>query len=218
MVQAETIVGPQSKADGSQLALRSSRTGAGVVTDAHGKYQEALLRGNVYSLSVVAGTPTAYTGAAGGTPLLAIHNPAGSQKALVVLAVILGITTTPVITTASAASTLRAYGGVSASPTGTVTAPTNMLTYAASGSIAKAFSNTPLTGSTALSIAIAGLATALSVSNATVEIGSTLTSSWVDVAGTLVAIPGNEIAVGLVTVPGSIAVDATIIWEEVPYP
>jgi len=62
MVQAETIVGPQSKADGSQLALRSSRTGAGVVADAHGRYQEATIRSNVYSLVLTATT----TGVAAG--------------------------------------------------------------------------------------------------------------------------------------------------------
>src|SRR5712664_3100170 len=98
MVQAETVVGPQTRSDGTQQALRGSRTGAGVVTDAHGRYQEAVLRGNVYSLSAAAAAPTAYTGAAAGTPLLAVFNPAGTGKALVGLAVLAGMSTVPVIT------------------------------------------------------------------------------------------------------------------------
>src|SRR5690348_8314168 len=134
MVQAETIVGPQARGDGTQAALRADRTGAGVVTDAHAKYQEAILRGNTYSLSVAAGAPSAYTGAAAGTPLLAVYNPPNSGKVLVGMALLIGMSTVPVITTASAATPVEAYVGTPGIiGTGTVTVPTNMLTGQASG-------------------------------------------------------------------------------------
>ena len=83
--------------------------------------------------------------------------------------------------------------------------------------MAKGFVNTALTGSTALTALLTGLATIIAVSNATIEVGATLTESWVDIGGLLVAIPGNEVAVGLVTVPASVVVDATLFWEEVSY-
>src|SRR2546425_11562392 len=96
MVQAETIVGPQQKADGSQLAFRSSRTGAGIVADAHGRYQEATIRGNVYSLVLTATSTGVAAGniagaAAAASTQFALWNPASSQKALVLLKFGMGV-------------------------------------------------------------------------------------------------------------------------------
>ncbi len=211
------VAGPKTVGDGTAQPLRLGRDGGLVTQDAHSRYQEAILRGNVYSLSVGAGAPTAYTGAAAGTPLLCIHNPANSGKNLVVLAVLVGVSTVPVITTTSASTPVEAYIGPSTLPTGTTTAPLNLLTGATSGSIAKGFVNTALTGSTALTLALGGLSTIAAVSNATVEVAFQISHSWIEVAGMLNAIPGNEVTIGVRTVPGSLAVDATIIWEEVPY-
>lgn len=210
-------VGELQGQDGAIQPLRLTRKGALASTDAHARYQEANLRGNLYTLTVAAGTPTAYTGAAAGSPLLAIHNPSNSNKAAVVIGVGLGITTFPVITTTSASSVLEAYIGPSATPTGTTSNPLNLATGKPTGSAMLGFSNTALTGSTALTFAHA-IATVAAISNATIEVAGLLSSDWTEVAGLLIATPGNEVAVGLRTVPASIVVDCTIVWEEVPYP
>src|SRR5262245_59821083 len=102
-------VGELVGSDGAIQPLRLTRTGAVGTADVHAKYQEAIMRGNVYSLSVAAGTPVAYTGAAAGTPLLALFNPLGSAKALVGMVVLAAMSTVPVITTTSAATPVEAY-------------------------------------------------------------------------------------------------------------
>lgn len=213
-------VGELAGQDGAIQPIRLGRKGAVVTQDAHAKYQEAIMRGNVYSLSVAAGAPTAYTGAAAGTPLLAIFNATGSGKALVALAITVGMSTVPVITTASAATPVEAYLGTpGVIGTGTTTNPTNMLTGSATGSVAKGYSNTVLTGQTnALNLVLGGITTLGAVSNATVEVGAIIPQSFVDLGGSLVIIPGNLGAIGCRTVPTSLAVDVSILWEEVPYP
>ncbi len=78
-------VGPQKNADGSNNVGRSGRTGEQVVADAHGRYMEATLRGNVFTASNVAAQAvsvaltTTYTG-------LCLSNPAGNTKNLALLA------------------------------------------------------------------------------------------------------------------------------------
>ncbi len=78
-------VGPQKNADGAPNVGRSGRSGEQMVADAHGRYQEAALRGNVFTASNVAAQAvsvaltTTYTG-------LCLSNPAGNTKNLVLLA------------------------------------------------------------------------------------------------------------------------------------
>src|SRR5260370_17756804 len=100
MVQAETIVGPQQKADGSQLPLRSSRTGAGIVADAHGRYQEATIRGNVYSLVLTATTTGVAAGniagsAAAASTQFTLWNPSPTHKPSVFLKFRTGVLSVP---------------------------------------------------------------------------------------------------------------------------
>src|SRR3989442_14287711 len=137
MVQAKTIVGPQSKADGSQIALRSSRTGAGIVADAHGRYQEATIRGNVYSVVLTATTTGVAAGniagaAAAAATQFVLWNPSASQKALVLLKFGMGV-----ISGTPGAGPMF-HGMITTAPTiaSIVGPPVNKLTGAVTGSVA----------------------------------------------------------------------------------
>lgn len=92
MVLAELRVGPVIATDATINVQRADKTGASVVTDAHAKYQEAVLRGNVFHASMQAGASlgTALTATA---VTLTLYNPSGSGKNLVLLECDVGITT-----------------------------------------------------------------------------------------------------------------------------
>lgn len=77
-------VGPQNLSDGVSAPFRLGKTGETIVQELHGRYYEAVKRGNVYVAS---------TGAAGiapgtalsTTPPLTIYNPGGSGVDLVIM-------------------------------------------------------------------------------------------------------------------------------------
>ncbi len=78
-------VGSQTRlADGAESQERCDGTGASVMTQAHGKYAEAVLRGNV-NIASVAVTGVAMGTALSTTPPFALWNPVGSGVVLNVL-------------------------------------------------------------------------------------------------------------------------------------
>ena len=202
------VRGPLWGGTGTPSPFTSTFSGAQRVSDAHGRYLDAVLAGRVYFLSAAAVAGTAYVGAAAGTPLLAIHNPAASGKTCGILAVGFAQRATA---TAAGTTGLVLWSGVSVLPTGTQTTPTSALSLAATGATAKGFSNAALTGSTALTIAMPlhthYWATAAAAFSA---------PSWFDVGGLIVAVPGNQIALGLTVIPTSVTVDVAMYWEEIP--
>jgi len=204
-------VGELLGSDGTIQPLRLTRKGGLAAADVQARYQEAVLRGNVYYLAAGAAAPTAFVGAAGGTPLIGVMNPTGSGKVLVFLAASTTITAVP---SAAGVVDSQMWAGVSVLPTGTVTAPTNMANQQSTGSIAKGFVNTAMTSSTAINL-VTGLS---AFWWATAAAGAMASSGIVDLAGITVAIPGVLVALGVRTVPTSTTTDAFLMWEEVPYP
>ena len=196
-------------ASGSPVPFTAGYSGAQRVSDAHGRYMDAVLSGRVFFLSGAAVAGTAYVGAAAGTPLFAIHNPANSGKCLIVLGVGFAQRATA---TGAGTTGLVLWSGPSVIPTGTQTTPTNAFSLAATGAAAKGFSNAALTGSTALTVALPlhthYWATAAAAFSA---------PGWFDVGGLVIAVPGNQIALGLTVIPTSVTVDAALYWEEIPY-
>lgn len=201
------IRGPLPGGTGSPSPFTASTMGAQRVTDAHAKYFEAVRLGNVYFASVASGAPTAYVGAAGGSPLLAVHNPTGSNKVLVIMAAcgLIRVTATGAGTT-----DLALWAGVSATPSGTQTTPKNALTFA-SGGVGLGFSNTALTGSTALNLALP-----LNGYYWATAAGAYANQGFVDIGGLIVLKPGMQVALGATVVPTSTTWDASLWWEEVP--
>ena len=202
----EARVGPASLQDGVLREPRSAKTGELVTSDVHGKYYEAVSRGGVYFLAAGAQTPTAYAGAAGGTPLIAIHNPTGSGKNLSLLAVSIA---NRAAASAAGVVSFTIDGGPSALPTGTTTLPTNMLSLVSGGAVAKGFVNVALTGSTALVQILSPFTYYWPAAAALMAAG------YIDIAGAIIVIPGNQIAIGATAALTSATWDVTMIWEEV---
>lgn len=208
-MQLDLNTGALLQTDGFKSGpLRTDRTGGLVTTDAHARYYEAITRGNCYQLSANNYAATAFIGAAGGTPAIAIYNPVGSGKILSILT--LGFANRAAATVAGTAS-LAFWGGPSAIPTGTPTVPTNMLTLQTGGSIAKGFVNTALTGSTAV-----GLILPISCYYWATAAAAMTPPQLFDIAGLLVCAPGNLIAFGLDNALTTANYYTSMIWEELP--
>ena len=113
---SEGKVGTRALARGAVSEVRINNTGALCVADTHGRYQEAVLGGNVFTAS----TQAAVTFGVGLSATLAtfgLYNPAGSGKNLVVLSTQLAFSAAP------AGATVLYYvaniNPVAAAPTGT---------------------------------------------------------------------------------------------------
>jgi hypothetical protein len=210
-MSAQARVGEIVGQDGAIQPLRLGRKAATVIQDAHGKYQEAVMRGNVFFVSSANVSPTAYIGASNGTPLLNIRNPNASGKVIVILAVSVGIYT---VSSAAGVADFAFYCYPNATlNTGTKTNPVNALTFLAAGSSAYAYVNVALTNSTAYNflMAVANWYWATAVY-------AVLSCNFIDLGGCIVLLPNNEVALGLSVVPTSTTVNFAVFWEEIPYP
>jgi len=191
--------------------LTAGISGAQRVQDAHARCLDAVLSGRVWKLSGVALAPTAYVGAAGGTPLMAVHNPVNSNKIFSLLAVAVAGRAQA---SAAGQTGLNVWSGPSATPTGTVTNPTNAFSLNASGGGAAGigFLNTALTGSTALALALPiwdyYWATAA---------GAIKSQGFTDIGGLVTIVPGNQMTIGLTVALTSATYDVAKYWEEVPF-
>lgn len=203
------IRGPISGGTGSPVPFTAESDGAQRVQDAHARYTATVARGNAYFLSVAAGAPTAYVGAAGGTPLLAVHNPTGSNKALALLC---ASSVPRVVASAVGHTGIELWAGLSVTPTGTQTTPKSALTFA-SGGVGLGFSNAALTSSTALNFGLA-LAEYFWGTSVGVSFGSGL----VDIGGLIVLMPGMQAAIGATVALTSLTWDVSMFWEEIAIP
>ena len=203
---AEIRAGIVKTSDGAVNVGRSDSTGALVVAAGHGRYLETALRGNVYFTSIASAAPTAYVGAAGGTPLLAVHNPTGSNK---VLALIAASGLIRVTATGAGTTDLTLWAGPSVTPTGTQTVPRSALTYLQGGT-GLGFANAALTSSTALNLVMA-----LNHYYWATAAGATAAQGFVDLNGLIVLMPGMQAALGATVVPTSTTWDASLWWEEI---
>lgn len=208
MIELEGTVGPAVASDGANKPVRLDKSAAVVTTHAHGRFYEAVARGNVYYLATGAAAGTAFTGAAGGTPLIGVFNPSGSGKNLSFLGVSLGLTAQA---TAAGVVNPEIWAGVSVNPTGTQTNPTSMLTQLAAGSAARGFVNTAMTSSTAVTIVGAFTSSWW----ATAAAGSATSGGFEELGGLVVAQPGVLVALGLRTIPTSVTVSVGLYWEEI---
>jgi hypothetical protein len=102
---AEYVVGPRKGGDGSTFEGRVDQTGASVVQLAHARYQEAVLRGNVWLACAQAGIAVTNLNATATGFILS--NPAGSGRYLVLLEIGL-LQTSTATTTANAGIVLAA--------------------------------------------------------------------------------------------------------------
>lgn len=208
----QNIVGqPSAGANNALLNSRAGQLGDTIVSELHGRYYETNYRGNVFLLSVsTAAAVTAYTGAAGGTPMIGVFNPVGSGKNLVILKASFAN-----VVSASAAGTVTfgLYFGTTATITqATTTTPWSMVAQQQSGSIATGFRNVALTSGSAASnvIALGSYYWATAAGAALVSGGP------VDLEGALIIPPGSYVALGGSAALTSATWIGSLQWEEVP--
>lgn len=197
-------VGPrQGLGDGTENLVRTARTGELVTSDAHARYYESTVRGNVFLGGNTAAQATS-TASATATGLI-LTNPLGSGKNLVILDIEVGV------------------GAV-------VAAVFEVGLFANTNTAAAAVTQTtPITPKNALlgsSLAGVGLlASAATLPAAPVHVRALLASGWVtataqsqefakdEVAGSIILLPNT--AVSVQSVVGTQSIIASITWEEV---
>lgn len=204
------VRGPLPGGAGTPSPFTGGITGGQRVHDVHGRFLQAILENRLFYMSLSAAAPTAYVGAAAGTPLLAIHNPTGSNKIAAIMLV--GYAARGQVT-AAGTTALALWSGVSVQPTGTQTGPRNALSLSQGGSAMLGFSNTALTGSTALNMALP--LNAFHLIGATPVSESNMPSTY-DIGGIVLVAPGNQAAIGVTTVPTGLTCDLAMYWEEIP--
>lgn len=208
----QNIVGqPSAGASNALLNGRAGQLGDSIVSELHGRYYETNYRGNLFSLSVsTAASVTAYTGGAGGTPMIGLFNPTGSGKNLVILKASFAN-----VVAASAAGTVTfgLYFGTTATITqATTTTPWSMSTQLQAGSVATGFRNVALTSGSAASnvIALGSYYWATAAGAAVVSGGP------VDLEGSVIIPPGSYVALGGSAALTSATWIGSLQWEEVP--
>lgn len=147
-----TQVGPQVLTDGSNGAMRSGKTGEVSVGDAHPRFYEAAVRGNVFCgglaalTSISNATFTVGSLANTTTPIVGVWNPTTSGKNLVLIQAVVQIAISALTNTGTGGLAWAASTGNGAISTGAQ--PHNQFTFVAGGSVAKDMSNAALTGVT----------------------------------------------------------------------
>jgi hypothetical protein len=206
-MQIEGRVGVQTLQDGAQQPPRLGHAGEIVVDDAHGRFYEAVYRGNVFSAS------TAVAGVAPGTALAAsaqaiiLYNPAGNTKNYVLLRSAVGY----VSGTLGAGSIVYGNAAQIVATGGTAVVPKNSLVGNAAASTA--------------TVTAAGTCTAVpTILRPAFTLGAFLATTAAvnpplidEIAGEFILTPGNIFVMSGVAVAGtSPLILASLTWEEVP--
>ena len=221
----EIKVAPQTAADSTVVTARGSRDGSTVVQDSHGRFQEAALRGNLFSggmttTAITNATFTTGTLGATATPILGVYNPLGSGKNLVILQAKVSPVNTALQTTGAGALMWATSTNNVAISTGN--APLNRGTLQTTGSVAKDMSGVALTGLTNnLVVRDASALGSGAMSNlSTLQTAAGLMPSQVvsvdNIDGSIVVPPGGVLALLSTTTAVAISAASSIMWEEVP--
>lgn len=218
-------VGPTNGGSGTAAPFRADITGAQVITDAHGRFFEAASRGTLFSAGMTTtsiSNATFTTGTLGATctPIIGLWNPMNSGKNLAILQVRVQLIANAV-TTFTGPGALMWATSVNQSAISTGITPLNRYSLASSGSIAKGFANTALTGlsgNLVVQEASGLLSFSNNFSNALTAAGqATAGGGGIDhVDGAIILTPGSVIALLGTTTPVSVSAASSILWEELP--
>lgn len=202
-IQAKT--GLQSLTDGAEADLRLDKTGALVTTDAHARYQESVLKGNVFGGSIVGqvtsvGTNTTYTG-------LCLSNPNGSGVNLVINKVGFSF-----IVAFAAGAHIGLMTGFS----------TTDVTHTAAVTPRSKFFNNATTSKGKLdseaTLPVTPTVNQIFASGVTGAITTTpyIPSSYIDLEGSIILPPGAFCAIYTSTASGAASGAFSFTWEEIP--
>lgn len=223
MPYAEGQVGPQTLSDGAPGEIRLDRTKALVGTDAHARYQEATLRGNVYTISSTNASLSGVTStSAGSTPIVGLVNPIGSGRAAVVLrggAVLTAINSTGTAAAGNPSALAWSYG-ISQTVTAAQNATPlpNLLASTGGTSVMRGYSQTALTGAGALIPLRLINGWAVTTSTGASWLTTVTGTPLEETAGDIIVPPGNILTVACVTTSTNAAAQGAITYEEITYP
>lgn len=203
-------VGPDdgTAAAGTSLAVRRSRLGGLLTAPISARYQEAVLRGNVYGVASQAGV-TSQAGLSATTPVLTLFNPRNSKTRF---ALWYAAASMAVVNVAAAAVWLAANTNTDAAEvTGTATTThRNMLLGSGKGPAAKPLLVATLPAApVAVSLLGIGLTGAI-----TVATGAPAFARWFD--GSIIMEPNTAISIQTSTASGAAGLWCEYIWEEFP--
>ena len=194
----------------SPAGIRQGYSGEVSVGDRHARYQEAVLRGSVYSVTFAAAALAAASATAAGAFVLL--NPLGSGKLLSLIDIQSTMTANTPVATGTAA-VLGALINAIFSAEGTAVVPTPNLVGAANKSVAIALPS----GTYAVlpSVTPPGLR---QISGWYADLAASSQLAWNrdEVAGEVIIQPGSGVNVyGLGGTPADVTLAITMTWEEV---
>lgn len=219
------VRGPILGTSGSPSPFTADFSGAQRVTDAHGRFQDAASRGFLFSAGMTLtsiSNATFSTGTLGATatPIIGVWNPLNSGKNVVVLQARLQIVNTALQVTGAGALVWCTAVGQSAISTGIT--PLNRASLASTGSIAKGFAGTVLTGlSGNLTVqeasGLGGLLSNLSTLQTAAGLMPQAPTYIDNIDGALVVPPGGVLALLCTTNPPvAVSAASALLWEESP--
>lgn len=218
-------VGPTYGGSGTAAPFRSDVSGAQVVTDAHGRFQEAALRGSLFSAGMTLtsiSNVTFTTGTLGATctPIIGVWNPLNSGKNVVILQARLQLVSTA-LSTPTGPGGLVWCTAISQSAISTGITALSRLSLAASGAVAKGYAGTALTGlSGNLTVQEASGFSTFPINATAAETAAGFlpaSPGGIDaIDGAFVIPPGAVIALLATTTPVAISAASAILWEEIP--
>jgi hypothetical protein len=202
---------PSARVSGNPNVL-VERLGELPVSEWLPRYAALTWSGYAYSVSLAtAAAITAYSGGAAGTPQIAVYNPTGSGKNLFLITANFGNAVA-----ASAAGTVmwNIYFGPTVAPTAATNATAfNMLTQSGAGSVTKAWTNTALTASTALTNAFPIGSYYWATAAGAALVTPTLP---LEIPGYLLIPPGSMFALGGNAALTSATWTGFVAWAELP--
>lgn len=219
-------VGSDWGAAGVFKPFTSGISGAQRTTDAHARFMEAALSGRLFSAgmtttAIANATFTTATLGATATPIIGVWNPMNSNRNLVILQVRLQVVVTA--STATGGGSFMWCTAVNQSALSLGITPLNRASLAATGSIAKGYANTALTGlsgnmtvqeASGLTGGVIGNFSMVGTAAGFVTPPGSATIDHVD--GGIIVPPGGVLALLCTTTPVALSAASSIFWEEVP--
>lgn len=202
--------------DGQVSNARNDKSGALVNTEAHGRYQEAAYRGNVFILQSSNTVVSAnVSGGAMGTEqfLNGFYNPLSSGKA----AVVLNVKTALSQGTSAGPLMWNFYCGLQSGSTQTGTIRSGVINNSQAGSAMTPIVNVAVIASPAATPAMLVYGPIAGPPQG-VAVGAGLYSTSEDVAGQIIVPPGCFFGMAATGVGVLAVIETSIAWEEINYP
>lgn len=219
------VRGPIFGSSGSPSPFTADLSGANRTTDAHSRFHDAAVRGFLFSAGMTITTianATFSTGTLGATatPIIGIWNPLNSGKNCIILQARVQIVNTALQVTGAGAMMWCTAVGQSALSLGIT--PLNRASLASTGSIAKGYANTALTGlSGNLTVqeasGLGGLLSNLSTLQTAAGLMPQAPTYIDNIDGAFIVPPGGVLALLCTTNPPvAVSAASSLLWEEMP--